>query len=102
MTDEQLLHLERKTEISADVFVKKLNLCYQLSEIQHLYVKEIERIMAKAGYLGFDDKYIIKKAADSTKKVMDLVRTVTDKSYSGQFEDKADELKFLIDRWAGL
>lgn len=102
MTNEQLLHLERKTDVTCDSFVKKLNLCYQLSEIQHLYVKEIERIMAHAGYLGFDDKYIIKKAADSTKKVMDLVRTVTDKSYSDQFENKVDELKFLIDKWAGL
>lgn len=102
MTNEQLSLLELKTKVPADEFVKKLNICYMLSEIQYLYVKEIERIMAQAGYLGFDDKYIIKKAADSTKKVMDLVRNVTDKSYSGQFEDNADELKFLIDKWAGL
>ena len=102
MTNQQLLDLEKKTDILAKIFVKKLNLCYMLSEIQHLYVKEVERIMTKAGYMGFDDKFIIKKAADSTKKVMDLVRTVTDKSYSGQFEDNSDELKFLIDKWAGL
>jgi hypothetical protein len=102
MTNEQLLHLEKKTDINAEMFVKKLNICYMLSEIQHLYVKEIESIMNKAGYLGFDDKFIIKKAVDSTKRVMNLVRTVTDKSYSGQFEDNADELKFLIDKWAGL
>lgn len=102
MTNEQLLHLERKTEMPVEKFVKTLHICYQLSEIQHLYVKEIERIMAKAGYLGFDDKYIIKQAANSTKKVMDLVRNVTSKDFSGEFEDNVDELKFLIDKWAGL
>lgn len=102
MTATQVEQMCQKTGMTPDQFAAKVNLCYKLSEIQHLYVAEIDAAMKRSGFRGFEDKHIITTAANQTAKVVKLIRRVTSAEFQENFEDNADELKYLIDKWAGL
>lgn len=93
MTKKEFLETPNSEKVK-----QKINLVYALSEIQFLYLKEVERELKMIGLLNFGDKFLINSSIASTKKVVDLVRNVTSKEFSEKYEIVVDELKYEIDK----